>query len=263
MQIRPAAVAGMFYPSSPDELASTVGVLLSKAERKHTESLPVALIVPHAGYIYSGATAASAYTLLQGIQDFEQVLLLGPGHRVAVRGLAFPSVDFFQTPLGNFPVAGSIIKELVKQGYGAFNDRAHQQEHSLEVQLPFLQVLSMELPLIPVVVGQAEPEEISLLIEKVTAQANTLILVSSDLSHFHSYETARCLDQDTSHQIEQLDETLQPEQACGCRAINGLLHWLQQRKSSIHEISRCNSGDIPGIGDKSRVVGYGAYVVYS
>ncbi|WP_286237777.1 AmmeMemoRadiSam system protein B [Neptuniibacter halophilus] len=263
MNTRVAAVAGMFYPAEAEVLAAQVDALLHR-EAEATERPPRGLIVPHAGYIYSGSTAAAAYRLLQGrAEEYARILLLGPGHRVAVRGMAVPAVASFSTPLGDYPLATEALAGLVQSGLVQYNDAAHQLEHSLEVQLPFLQRLGFSLPLLPVVVGQASAAKVAGLITEVCAGDNTLLLISTDLSHFHPYEEARRLDTATTRAIVALHSDLLPQQACGCYALNGLLHWLQQSGGSVELVTQCNSGDCPQVGDKTRVVGYGAYVIYS
>ncbi len=258
MSIREAAVAGMFYPGNPALLQLHLDELFDALEPE-ADLHPQALVVPHAGYIYSGATAARAYIQVQP-DDYEQILLLGPSHKVPLSGMALPTSQAFSTPLGDYPLLSTLLNELVEQELASFNDTAHLTEHSLEVQIPFLQKINANTPLVPVVVGRERPEQVSALIDYVSSRGKTLILVSSDLSHFHSYSEAQLIDQNTSQRIISLATDIKPEEACGCNALNGLLFWLKQQGKSIELIDQCNSGDTAG--DKMRVVGYGAYGVY-
>lgn len=257
MSIRKAAVAGIFYPDDPSELRHMLGILL--AERPSIEGVKsVAAVVPHAGYIYSGSTAAQAFKYLN-LDQFDCILLLGPAHRAAVEGMALSTHKEFETPLGMYPLQIDLIKAIHQSGLGKYNDQAHLQEHSLEVQVPFLQALKISTPLVPVVVGYETPERVAELINYVTTQCRAFVMISSDLSHFHSYEDACLIDQKTSDRIVNLETNIQPNEACGCMALNGLLLWLKQTGKKIRLLSQCNSGDTAG--DKKRVVGYGAYIV--
>ncbi|MGB0203546.1 MAG: AmmeMemoRadiSam system protein B [Neptuniibacter sp.] len=258
MSIRRAAVADLFYPGDPVELGGQLSSIFSLFN-----SLPkqksVAAIVPHAGYIYSGEAAAQAYAQID-FSELDCILLFGPAHRVPLKGLALPSVTEFETPLGNYPLAKGLIEQLVAADLATVDDSAHRQEHSLEVQIPFLQHLGVEVPLIPIVVGWSNPDEVSKCIEFVLLQAKALILVSSDLSHFHSYAEAQEIDQNTTYRILDMETDIQPEEACGCYALNGLLSWLKGSDKTIEVVSKYNSGDTAG--DKDRVVGYASYIVY-
>ncbi len=259
---RPAAVAGMFYPGQADELAATIDALLAAAGPLSL-SLPPAklLIVPHAGYIYSGATAACAYaTLKPQASRIRRVVLLGPTHRVAVRGLALPESRSFSTPLGQIELDEAAIAQLAPLPQIVFSDAAHAQEHSLEVHLPFLQRLLDDFTLIPLAVGQATPEAVAEVLELLWGGPETLIIISSDLSHFLPYAAANQRDLETCQHILQLDGHLHPEQACGAFPINGLLLAARRHGLAPQLIQRCNSGDTAG--DKQRVVGYAAFAFY-
>ncbi|GMQ91638.1 MAG: hypothetical protein BMS9Abin11_0947 [Gammaproteobacteria bacterium] len=259
--VRQPAVAGLFYPAQAALLQQQVLQYLQQATT--TGPRPKALVVPHAGYVYSGPVAASAYHLLQPLAEtIKRVVLLGPSHRVAFSGLAMSSAGAFHTPLGDIPLdseAHEVIRDF--PGVRVF-DRAHAEEHSLEVHLPFLQSVLSRFTLVPLVVGDASTEEVGLAIEALWGGEETLVVVSSDLSHYHDYETARRLDMATTRAIESLQtEPLQGEQACGCRPINGLLYVVRKLGLSIRAIDVRNSGDTAGARD--RVVGYGAYVIAS
>ncbi|MDD5297865.1 MAG: AmmeMemoRadiSam system protein B [Rhodocyclaceae bacterium] len=256
--IRPPAVAGMFYPGDALTLRADVQAMLRLVPPEELGPAPKALIVPHAGYIYSGPTAAFAYARLIPLRGrIRRVVLLGPTHRIGVRGLALPGCDAFATPLGTVPVdhgAEDLIKSLPQV---IFHPATHAQEHSLEVQLPFLQEMLGEFSLVPLAVGDASPEEVAQVLEALWGGPETLIVISSDLSHFHAYATAREMDGATALNITRLTSYLNHEQACGATPVNGLL-LLAKRHGLLPELLDLrNSGDTAG--DRSRVVGYGAF----
>jgi len=259
--IRPAAVAGMFYSDDPDQLGSDISYYLQHAEAL-PEPAPKAIIVPHAGYIYSGPIAASAYKQLEAIRHkIKQVVLLGPSHRVALNGIATPDADYFSTPLGNIKINRPLCEKFENYDFVQRSIAAHSQEHSLEVQLPFLQKVLNEFELTPLVVGSCNANDIAQLLDTVWNNDDTIIVISSDLSHYHDYLTATKLDQHTSAAIENLQpENISYDDACGRSPLNGLLTLAKQKHSSIQTIDLRNSGDTAG--DKQRVVGYGAYVVH-
>ncbi|HEB93322.1 MAG TPA: AmmeMemoRadiSam system protein B [Gammaproteobacteria bacterium] len=264
-RIRPPAVADMFYPADAQELQGMIKRYLHEtAESTETASVPKAIIVPHAGYVYSGPVAASAYArLLPARQKIRRVVLLGPSHRVPLLGLASSGADAFSTPLGTIPLDRQAIENVEQLPQVHRLDEAHTLEHSLEVQLPFLQDVLDDFTLVPLVVGDASPAEVAEVLEALWGGQKTLIVVSSDLSHYHDYDTASVLDSATSQAIEQLQlERIHGENACGCRAINGLLYLLKKHapEPDLHgqTLDLRNSGDTAGARD--RVVGYGAYV---
>jgi len=255
--VRKPAVAGLFYPSSADELQTLVNQYLKKI-KPSTEPAPKAIIVPHAGYIYSGAIAASVYARLSP-NSIKRVILLGPSHRVPLSGLAASSMTSFATPLGNIPVDKEAIDELLTLPQVSVFEPAHSKEHCLEVQLPFLQTVLDEFTLIPLVVGEATPEQVGEVLEKLWGGKETLIVISSDLSHYHDYETAQQMDKLTSKAIEKLrSEEISYKQACGYFPIQGLLHVARKLGMQAKTIDLRNSGDTAG--PKNQVVGYGAYV---
>jgi AmmeMemoRadiSam system protein B len=255
MRPRPPAMAGTFYPADSGVLRAQLAALLD-ANRKQG-GVPRALIVPHAGYIYSGPVAAAAYSLLEGGR-FERVLLIGPAHRAAFAGLALPDADAFATPLGEISIAAEACAALLKLPQVRKLDRAHTHEHSLEVQLPFLQTVLPEFELVPLLVGEADAQQVAEVIEQVW-DARTLPVISSDLSHYLNYKQAQVADAATNAAILLGECDLTPEQACGCRAINGLLLAMQRRKLHISLIDFRNSGDTAG--SKDQVVGYAAYAI--
>jgi AmmeMemoRadiSam system protein B len=258
--VRAAAVAGMFYPKAPTALAAEVRAHLAGAEARPGGhgNVPKAIIAPHAGYVYSGAIAGAAYArLASGRGTIRRVVLFGPAHRVPVRGLALPSVLAFATPLGTVDVdreAAAVALTLSQVGE---TDAAHAFEHSLEVQLPFLQTVLGEFAIVPFVVGDATPEEVAAVIELLWGGPETLIVVSSDLSHYHRYAEAREIDRATADAILALSETLDHEQACGATPINGLLLTARRHGLRPELLDLRNSGDTAG--DKSRVVGYASF----
>lgn len=256
--IRHPAVAGAFYPNEADELRAMTRDMLSKARRGSATSK--AVIVPHAGYVYSGPIAASAYSALTQVRDIvRRVVLMGPSHRVAFQGLAVSHADVFATPLGHVPVDRAAIQTLAALPQVRFLDEAHWYEHSLEVQLPFLQELLAAFTVIPVVVGDAGADEVAEAMEAVWGDAETLVVVSSDLSHYHDYDTARELDAATSQAIEQLrPEDIRYEHACGRNPVNGLLSMAKRLGLQGRTVDLRSSGDTAG--PRDQVVGYGAYV---
>lgn len=235
-----------------------VGEYLDAAPPSSVE--PRALIAPHAGYIYSGPVAATAYRPLRArSQAWRRVLLLGPSHRVAFTGLALSSAESYGTPVGDIAIDGGACRELLRLPQVTVLDQAHAQEHSLEVHLPFLRAVLDDFLLIPVVVGDATPEQVAEVIESFWDQPDVLVVVSSDLSHFLDYETANRVDRETSRAIEGLARDIGPQQACGCRAINGLMKLAHDHGLEVTTLDLRNSGDTAG--DRSRVVGYGAYAL--
>jgi AmmeMemoRadiSam system protein B len=256
--IREAAVAGHFYPGSAGELSVTVERYLDDA-RTAPGPRPKALIVPHAGYIYSAAVAASAYARLEPWRDqIRRVVLTGPCHRVPVRGLALSGADFFKTPLGNVPLDRARIDSLELPGLEIFDD-THVFEHSLEVHLPFLQILLDDFMLVPILVGDAEPDRVAVALDELWGGPETLIVISSDLSHYLDYEAAKKRDSSTCRSIEQLDEkNIGPDDACGCHPIGGLLVLARRRGMTVETLDLRNSGDTAG--SKDQVVGYGSWI---
>lgn len=265
--VRHAAVAGMFYPAEPAVLAGDIQLFLEKAAIAPTADaappFPKAIIAPHAGYIYSGSTAASAYVRLRNAREtIRRVVLFGPSHRMAFPGLAVPSVDFFETPLGRVPLDRQTIAGLLRLQGVVTLDAAHAQEHSLEVHLPFLQTVLAHFTLIPVVVGDASPDLVATAMEVLWGGDETLVIVSSDLSHYQDYDHARRIDTDTSRAIERLDlGAISYDQACGRTPIAGLLLEARRHGLTAETIELCNSGDTAG--PRDRVVGYGAWTFRS
>jgi MEMO1 family protein len=258
---RPAAVAGLFYPGEPAGLARTLDDLLNRAESANQTAVPKALIAPHAGYVYSGPIAASAYRLLAPARErVKRVILLGPTHRVAVRGLAIPAVPRFATPLGTVELDTAAIESLRSLPQVVVSDEAHALEHSLEVHLPFLQKVLAQFTLVPLAVGYASPEDVAVVLEKLWGGPETLIVVSSDLSHYLAYAHAQTIDRETCDAILELRSDIDHEQACGATPVSGLTLTARRKGLKPELIDLRNSGDTAG--DKSRVVGYASFAFY-
>ncbi len=255
--VRPAAVAGLFYPAAAATLAADVRACLGAAGA-HAGPLPKAIVVPHAGYVYSGAVAASAYARLVGARGIvRRVVLLGPTHRVAVRGLALPAAAAFATPLGTVPVDAEAAALALTRPQVVVSAAAHAREHSLEVQLPFLQTVLGDFKVLPLAVGLASAEDVAALLDLLWGGPETLFVVSTDLSHYHRYDEARALDRDTADRILALVPMLDHEQACGATPLNGLLLCARRRGLAPELLDLRNSGDTAG--DRARVVGYASF----
>ncbi len=258
--IRTPAVAGQFYSGNAEELSTTVTVLLAEAQDSKLPA-PKALIVPHAGYVYSGPVAASAYAPLQRHSDrYERVILVGPSHRTPFQGVALSSADVYRMPMGDVHLDKPAIDRLDIDGIRYF-DKAHEYEHSLEVHLPFLQAVLGEFLLVPVVVGDAAPEFVTQVLEALWGGPETLIVISSDLSHYLTYDEARAIDACTCAAIERLDpDDISHDMACGATPVAGLLLAAQHHGLKVATLDLRNSGDTAGNGDF--VVGYGAWTFY-
>ena len=270
-RVRLPAVAGTFYPRGERELARVVGKYLDGARTRELSSeaglpagpqaeAPKALIVPHAGYVYSGPVAACAYLRLEpGRQSIGRVVIIGPAHRVALSGLALPEAELFSTPLGKVAVDRDAVRGLLELAQVRVSEQAHEFEHSLEVHLPFLQTVLDDFTIVPLVVGQATADEVAEVLERVWGGPETLILISSDLSHYYDYETAGRMDAGATRAIERLDPAgLKEESACGRIAVGGLLLAAGHHGLSCTTLDVRNSGDTAGT--REEVVGYGSYL---
>jgi AmmeMemoRadiSam system protein B len=257
-KIRKPAVAGQFYPADPDDLRAVIARYLQEAPAG--VPAPKAMIVPHAGYLYSGPVAASAYACLAAARHrVTSVVLLGPAHWVLLHGLAASHATFFATPLGMIPVDEHLIDAVTVLPQVHIMEEAHASEHSLEVQLPFLQEVLNDFSLVPLVVGEATPEEVGEVLDTLWDGAETCVVISSDLSHYYEYHAAQRIDRATSRAIEALrPQDIRAEQACGRHAVRGLLQVARQRGLHAMTLDLRNSGDTAG--PRDRVVGYGAYV---
>ena len=262
-RVRRPAVAGLFYPSGAPALRNALTDCARHSAPVELPGQPKALIAPHAGYVYSGPIAATAYqALAPWASEIRRVVLLGPSHHVAFRGLATSSAEFFLTPLGPVQIDLAAVLSLQELPYVCSRDDAHAAEHSLEVHLPFLQEALAEFCLTPLVVGDATAADVAEALDLVWGGDETLIVVSTDLSHYHPYDTARNIDSETGNAIRRLDSAaIDGDRACGFRALNGLLIAAGRRSLVVTALDERNSGDTAG--DRRRVVGYGAYALTS
>lgn len=261
-RVRPAAVAGTFYPGDARTLREQVEACLRTVPPDTHEAPahhpPKLLVVPHAGYVYSGDVAAHAYARLRPWRSHvSRVVLLGPVHRVPVMGLAAPEATAFETPLGHVALDTEMLARLDTLPQVQRSDRAHALEHSLEVQLPFLQAVLDDFRLVPLAVGTATPAEVAEVIEAAWGGDDTVIVVSTDLSHFLHDTQARARDATTIRHVLDLDLGIDPEEACGARPLNGALLVARRRGLVPHLLASCNSS--AATGDTRRVVGYAAF----
>ena len=262
VRVRQPAVSGLFYPDSPDSLRDALREAFSGAVSPPVDAVvPKALVVPHAGYMYSGAIAASAYArVVPARSTIRRVVLLGPSHRVYVRGLAVPSVDAFRTPLGLVSIDAAGRSTALDLPGVQVDDLAHADEHSLEVQLPFLQNVLEDFELLPYCVGDATVDEVAAVLDACWGGAETLVVISTDLSHYHRYEEATRLDSRTAAAIvARRPDAVVDRDACGAYPLRGLLRVASERGMSVEQLDLRNSGDTAG--DRQRVVGYGAFAV--
>lgn len=259
-QVRPAAVAGLFYPLDAAALQAAVQQFLDAVPAASAPP-PKALVVPHAGYPYSGPVAASAYALLRGVAgQIDTVVLLGPAHRVWVEGLALPGARAFRTPLGEVAVDRAAARRLQTLPQVSVDPEAHRLEHSLEVQLPFLQSVLGRFELLPLLVGQADADAVAEVLDRLWGGEETLIVISTDLSHYHDPVTARAMDTRTAHALEQGRlECIDAQHACGCRALAGLMRAAARHGLHVRTLDLRNSGDTAG--PRDQVVGYGAFAL--
>jgi AmmeMemoRadiSam system protein B len=259
-QTRPPAVAGRFYPGGPAALRENVEHLL--AEAQPAAQTPKGVIAPHAGYVYSGPIAATAYASLRArAAEITKVVLLGPAHRVFLEGIALPLADRFSTPLGEVPIDVELAERVLGLPFVGRSASAHALEHSLEVQVPFLQQILGDFSLLPLVVGDARPEQVASVLELCWGGPETAIVISSDLSHYHSYAEATALDRSTTEWITHASAPgLDPARACGARCIDGLIEFRRQRPLRLELLDLRNSGDTAGTHDQ--VVGYAAFAIH-
>ena len=260
--IRPPAVAGTFYPAEPQALVEALQHSFAAALQPAPDAgVPEALIVPHAGYVYSGPIAASAYLRLVPAQSVvRRIVLLGPSHRVPLDGLAVPASDAFATPLGLVPVADEARRVALARPGVVVEDMAHAAEHSLEVQLPFLQVVLDRFEVLPLAVGRCRPEDVAGVLDALWGGPETLVVASTDLSHYQRYEEARARDGRTAAAIAAAEpEAIGDLDACGAYGLRGLLATARSRHLTVEQIDLRSSGDTAG--DRERVVGYGAFAV--
>jgi len=256
-KVRSAAVAGSFYPADRRALEASVDEMLGAATRR--SGRPKALVVPHAGYVYSGPIAASAYAQLRDPSP-TRVVLLGPCHFEPLRGLALPGADILATPLGEVPVDAAAVATLAALPCVDTVPAAHRREHSLEVQLPFLQRVLPAFTVVPLVVGRVRDDEVAAVLGALWGGDETLVVISTDLSHYLPYEAARRIDDATARRVVACDPDIDTDHACGSAGLRGLLQLARHRALSVVQLDLRNSGDTAG--DRSRVVGYGAFAFY-
>jgi AmmeMemoRadiSam system protein B len=256
--IRPAAVAGSFYPHDPRALRAQVGSLLADVDPAHCGErarAPKMLIAPHAGYQYSGGVAAQAYALLAPHRDrIRRVVLIGPAHRVAFRGIAVPSVDAFWSPLGAVPLDFTAIAQLKALPQVVVDDAPHAWEHALEVHLPFLQSMLAEFAIVPLIAGNVSSRDVAQVLEALWGGQETLIVISSDLSHYHEHALASRIDASTVQSVLRLEVGIDHDQACGATAIDAAVLCARRHGLSPRLLDLRNSGDTAG--PRDRVVGY-------
>lgn len=265
MNIRKEAVAGLFYEADPEKLRQHIAALMTGlpalSPAVSSTAQAKGLIVPHAGYVYSGRTAAAAYKLLEPLRgQIERVALFGPAHRVYLEGMAVPSAEAFATPLGEVKLDRVSIERLTSLPGVSVADEPHREEHSLEVQLPFLQTVLDEFSLVPVVVGRCPPGTVAAVMDMLWDLPNTLLVISTDLSHFHSYDDARRIDRLTCDRLLAKEHTLDGQEACGAAPLNGLMSTRRIQSLELELLDSCNSGD--SAGGKERVVGYGSFLLH-
>ena len=263
--VRPAAVAGSFYPADPDELASIVDTLLQRARLRASERAaapsPVALVAPHAGYVYSGSVAASAFDCLREL-PVQRIAVLGPAHYIPVTGIAVPAAAVFATPIGDVPVDTATCAALAERyEWVTVDDHPHRPEHSIEVQLPFLQrVVAHEWTCVPLVVGESAPAQVADVLDTLCAEEDVLPVVSTDLSHYLDQVSAARRDRRTARAVVEADaDAIGRRDACGSFALRGLLHWARRHDLDVRLLHLATSADYGG--DPERVVGYGAFAL--
>jgi MEMO1 family protein len=257
MSIRPPAVAGLFYPAASDRLRMAVAALLADVSASPGPT-PKALIAPHAGYVYSGEVAAAAFARLRNARGIERIVIIGPAHYVRVAGLAVPTADAFETPVGRVPVDRAALAAIADLPFVATADAAHAPEHALEVELPFLQAVLDGFAIVPLLVGDALPQQVAEVLRRLWGGDETAIVASSDLSHYYDDATARRLDAATAATIERGDwAKLGPSHACGFLPIAGLLLEARRHGLKARRLALRNSGEVSG--DRASVVGYGAW----
>jgi AmmeMemoRadiSam system protein B/AmmeMemoRadiSam system protein A len=266
--IRPPAVAGTFYPADADILRSEIDGLIDAAlhsDATQNAAIPKAIIVPHAGLMFSGAIAALGFATVRALKgQIKRILIIGPAHRMAFQGIALAKADGFATPLGNMRCDLMALQTALSLPQVQMLDDAHKLEHGLEIELPFIQRLfgeTADIGIVPLLVSRCSPRQVGEVIEKLWGGPETLIVISSDLSHFHDYDTAKRMDANTRRMIETFDaENIGSDDACGALPVAGMLLSARNRNMRIETLGMRNSGDVTG--DKSRVVGYGAWALY-
>jgi len=259
-QVRPPSVAGTFYPASAASLKAMVESFIGQV--RDDAPAPKALIAPHAGYVYSGPIAGRAYALIRGSRStLRRVVLIGPCHRTPIRGIAVTSAQAFRTPLGDVAVDLEAVQAALTLPQVGVSDAAHADEHSLEVQLPFLQSVLDDFAIVPLLTGLTDAGDVADVLEALWGGNETMIAVSTDLSHYLPYRAAAEQDARTAAAIETLQaDGLGHHDACGADGVRGLLLLARKRAMTVRRVDLRSSGDTAG--PRDRVVGYGAFAVY-
>lgn len=258
-EVRAAALAGKFYPGEREFLAKVTTAFLGQHAGETPDGLAKAVISPHSGFVYSGAVAGHALaSWADDGENIERVVIIGPSHHFDFPGLAVPGAAAFETPLGRMPVDEAWLERLDRYSYARVFAAAHEQEHTIEVQLPFLQTISKELKIVPLITGRGSDLQVAQVLDQLWGGPETRIVISSDLSHFLDYASAQKMDQHTAHLIENFEyRKLSAEQACGCRAIRGFLRAALERELKCRNVDLRNSGDTAGVA--TEIIGYGAF----
>lgn len=257
IQHKAPAVAGLFYAANPQQLQQDVGHYLD-VDYERNEKKPRILIVPHAGYEYSAQVAAKAYVELGKYSGgIKNVIVVGPAHFVNLKGAALPSHGYFSTPLGEIPVNQQLIDELKENPLFKINDQAFAKEHSVEVQLPFLQKMLKNFKVVPIVYGQVDPQQLAAALQKLAQAEDTVLVFSADLSHYYDAPVAEKIDRQTAKIIAEGNADITAEMSCGAEGINAAMILAKQLQMSSRLLDLTHSGKVRG--DMSRVVGYGAW----
>jgi AmmeMemoRadiSam system protein B len=257
MHIRPAAMVGTLYPADAEQLSAQLAKLLLSCQQ--SIETPKVIIAPHSGYLFSGQVAACAYRSLSHIAPtISRVILVGPSHQQHCHGIALPTADYFQTPLGEVSVDQQALKQLEQLTDVNFNDSVHELEQSLELQLPFLQLCLLNFTIVPIIIGTTHAHHVAQVLNSVWGSNETLIVISTDLSHYLDYQQAKNIDFKTCHEISQLSDLITEQQACGSTVLNGLMKVAKQRNLAAKLLDCRNSGDTTG--SKDKVVGYASFI---
>ena len=256
--VRPAAVAGLFYPGLAAELDSMARQFVSDSEFDEPTYSPKAIIAPHAGFIYSGPIAGSAFRCFAAAATtIRRIVLIGPAHRLPVQGLALPGQVAFETALGTVPVDEELVESIADMPQVSINTAAHAPEHCLEVELPFLQIVLESFSILPLLVSRIDAEQLAEVLERLWGGPETRFVISSDLSHYLSYDAAQETDRESARRVVDLEPPIAEQRACGAVAINGLLAAARRHHLAPRLLDLRNSGDTAG--DRRQVVGYGSF----
>lgn len=261
MIIRPPAVAGTLYDADTQRLLAQVESWLNEGVAKTTPKTPKALVVPHSGYHYSGKTAAAAYRLLEPVYDsIRRVVILGNSHRDTINGFALPGVDVFKTPLGDVKVDPHAVQHLLNEPDVQELPEAHRLEHSIEVQLPFLQTVLEDFVIVPLIVGNNDPKRVAELLKPLWGAEETLIVISTGLSRKRPQSEARSQDAHSAERIRKMKIDFSYPEACGFNALNGFLYLAKEKHLDSKCLALSTSADTNGL--KDRVRGFGSFAFF-